>query len=232
MTGAACCCWSAVKAILSDRRPIQSPHYERLETWARERFDMQEVTHRWATQDGSTLDQIPYVGTLQRESDHLFVATGFGKWGMTNGTAAAMLIADLILGNRNPFAQLYDPHRLDLRASMSKFVKENVKVAKHFFGDRLAHPQAGDLRHLEPGDAVVTGVGLERVAAYRDEQDQLHAVSAVCTHLGCVVTWNGAEKTWDCPCHGSRFEVDGKVIQGPAVRDLEKKDVSMLCGRG
>lgn len=200
-------------------------HYRNLEDWARERFDMQEVTHRWATQDGSTVDGIPYVGPLRRDSDHLFVATGFGKWGMTNGTVAAMLISDLILDNDNPFADLYDPHRLDLRASMSKFVKENVKVAKHFFGDRVSHPKKGRPDELKPGEAGVAGIGLERVASYRDDSGTLHAVSAVCTHLGCIVNWNPAEKTWDCPCHGSRFGYDGKVIQGPAVRDLEQKEV-------
>ena len=200
-------------------------HYARLEEWARERFDMHEVTHRWATQDGSTVDTVPYVGTLRRGSDHLFVATGFGKWGMTNGTAAAMLISDLITGNDNPFAELYNPHRVNLRASMSKFLRENIKVAKHFFGDRVSHPQGGDLSELGHGDAAVTGVGLERVAAYRDGDGQLYTVSAVCTHLGCVVTWNPAEKTWDCPCHGSRFDFEGKVIHGPALHDLEKKGV-------
>lgn len=200
-------------------------HYQRLEDWARERFDMQEVTHRWATQDGSTVDTVPYIGTLRRGSEHLFVATGFGRWGMTNGTAAAMLLSDLIVGNKNPFADLYDPHRLSLRASMSKFIKENVQVAKHFFGDRVSHPQGGHLSQLEDGVAVVTGVGLAHVAAYRDRSGQLHAVSAVCTHLGCVVNWNPAEKTWDCPCHGSRFDLEGKVLQGPALHDLEKKDV-------
>ena len=200
-------------------------HYENLERWARDRFDMQEITHRWSTQDGVTVDEVPYVGTLRRGSDHLYTATGFRKWGMTNGTTAGMLIADMILGRENPFSTLYDPHRVTLKQSMSKFVKENVKVAKHLVGDRVSHPRGTTYDELQPGEAGVVGAGISGVAAYRDDDGQLHAVSAVCTHLGCLVNWNPAEKTWDCPCHGSRFGFDGKVIQGPAVHDLEPKEL-------
>ena len=200
-------------------------HYRNLEAWARERFGMTQVTHRWSTQDGSPVDSIPYVGTLRRSSEHLFVATGFKKWGMTNGTTAAMLITDLILGRENPYASLYDPHRVTVGASASTFIEENVKVGSKLVGDRFAHPQRGAADDLAPGEAAVVGVGTGQVAAYRDEAGTLHAVSAVCTHLGCIVNWNPAEKTWDCPCHGSRFGYEGNVIQGPAVRDLEKKDL-------
>lgn len=200
-------------------------HYRNLETWARDRFGMTEFTHRWSTQDGSPVDDIPYVGTLRRTSDRLFVATGFKKWGMTNGTIAASLITDLILGRENPYAALYDPHRLTVAASASSFVEENVKVGAKFVGDRIAHPQRGGVDDLAPGEAAVLGVGTNQVAAYRDDAGTIHAVSAVCTHLGCIVNWNPAERTWDCPCHGSRFSFQGRVIQGPAVQDLEKKEL-------
>lgn len=200
-------------------------HYRNLETWARERFGMTEVTHRWSTQDGSTVDDIPYVGTLRRTAENLFVATGFKKWGMTNGTTAAVLITDLILDRENPFASLYDPHRLTLSASASTFVEENVKVGTKLIGDRIAHPQRGSVEDLAPGDAAVVGIGGGQVAAYRDDEGVLHALSAVCTHLGCIVNWNPAEKTWDCPCHGSRFSHEGNVIHGPAVQNLEKKQL-------
>ena len=199
--------------------------YRNLEDWARERFGMTQFTHRWSTQDGSPVDDIPYVGTLRRTSERLFVATGFKKWGMTNGTTAGMLLSDLILGRENPYERLYDPHRLTVGASASSFVEENVKVGAKFVGDRVAHPQRGAAEDLGPGDAAVIGTGTNQIAAYRDESGTLHAVSAVCTHLGCIVNWNPAEKTWDCPCHGSRFGFEGKVIQGPAVKDLEKKDL-------
>jgi len=200
-------------------------HYANLEAWSRQHYGLTEVTHRWSTQDGSTVDDIPYVGTLRRSSDRLFVATGFKKWGMTNGTTAAVLITDLILGRENPFASLYDPHRLTLGASAPKFVEENVKVGAKFVKDRVAHPQRGGADDLAPGQAAVVGTAPNQTAVYRDEAGTLHAVSAVCTHLGCIVNWNPAEKTWDCPCHGSRFGFDGGVIQGPAVQDLEKKEL-------
>ncbi len=200
-------------------------HYANLEAWAREHYGLTEITHRWSTQDGSPVDQIPYVGTLRRSSENLFVATGFKKWGMTNGTTAAVLITDLILDRENEFASLYDPHRVTVAASASTFVEENVKVGAKFVGDRVAHPQRGAVEDLSPGEAAVVGTAPNQTAVYRDENGTVHAVSAVCTHLGCIVNWNPAEKTWDCPCHGSRFGYEGNVIQGPAVQDLAKKDV-------
>lgn len=198
--------------------------YETLEAWAREKLGMTEVRARWSTQDGSSVDGLPYIGRLTPLSGNVFTATAFGKWGMTNGTVAGMIMSDLVLGNDNPWASLFDPHRATLKASAAKLAKENVKVAGHFFGDRVKHPQSGVPGDLAPGEAAVTGTAPGQVAVYRDEAGELHKVSAVCTHLGCIVTWNNAETTWDCPCHGSRFDFEGKVIQGPAVKDLEKKD--------
>ena len=198
--------------------------YETLEAWSREKLGMTEVRARWSTQDGSSVDAIPYIGRLTPGSKNVYTATAFGKWGMTNGTLAGMIITDLVLGRENPWADLFDPHRATVKASASKLAKENVKVAGHFFGDRVRHPQAGVPGDLAPGEAAVSGTGVGQVAVYRDDAGELHKVSAVCTHLGCIVTWNNAETTWDCPCHGSRFDVDGKVIQGPAVKDLEAKE--------
>ena len=198
-------------------------NYRDLERWAVERFGMSEVTHRWSSQDGVTVDLLPYAGTARRGSDHVYTATGFGKWGITNGTAAASVISDQILGHANEFAPLFDPHRLTVAASASRLARENGKVARHWLGDRIKHPQAGAFEDLAPGEAAVQGVGAGHVAGYRDDDGELHAVSAVCTHLGCLVTWNGAEKSWDCPCHGSRFDIDGRVLHGPALKDLEKK---------
>jgi glycine/D-amino acid oxidase-like deaminating enzyme/nitrite reductase/ring-hydroxylating ferredoxin subunit len=198
--------------------------YESLAAWSREKLGMTEVRARWSTQDGSSVDSLPYIGRLTPASRNVFTATAFGKWGMTNGTVAGMIMSDLVLGRENPWTDLFDPHRATVKASATKFTKENVKVAGHFFGDRLKHPQSGVPGELAPGEAAVTGTGKGQVAVYRDDAGDLHKVSAVCTHLGCIVTFNNAETTWDCPCHGSRFDVDGKVIQGPAVKDLEPKD--------
>ena len=198
--------------------------YARLEAWARDKLGMTEVRHRWSTQDGASVDSLPYIGRLTPVSHRVFTATAFGKWGMTNGTLAGMIVADLITGTENRWAPLFDPHRATLKASAAKFAEENAKVASHWFRDRIRHPQSGVPGDLAPGEAAVSGAGVGQVAAYRDEAGELHQVSAVCTHLGCIVTWNNAETTWDCPCHGSRFDVDGKVIQGPAVKDLEARD--------
>lgn len=198
--------------------------YRDLERWTEERFGLSDVTHRWSTQDGSTVDMIPYAGTARRSSEHVYTATGFGKWGMTNGTAAAQIIVDAIVGVHNASASLFDPHRATVKASAEKLVTENIKVARHWLGDRIAHPQRGTFDELGPGQAAVKRVGLDHVAAYRDGDGVLHAVSAVCTHLGCLVTWNPAETSWDCPCHGSRFDPGGRVLQGPALKDLAKKD--------
>jgi glycine/D-amino acid oxidase-like deaminating enzyme/nitrite reductase/ring-hydroxylating ferredoxin subunit len=198
-------------------------NYEDLESWMAERFGVTGVDYRWSAHDGVTVDMLPYAGTVRRGTDLIYTATGFGKWGLTNGTAAADVMTDAILGRPNEFSSLFDPHRLTIGASAVRFATENAKIAQHWFGDRVLHPQGGSLDELEPGTAAVGYVGLSQVAAYRDEAGDLHAVSAVCTHLGCVVTWNDAEKSWDCPCHGSRFDLEGKVLHGPATKDLEKK---------
>jgi glycine/D-amino acid oxidase-like deaminating enzyme len=159
--------------------------YDRLESWARTHFDMPGPRYRWAAQDNVSVDGVPFVGQLTRGSEHVFTATGFGKWGMTNGTVSAMLLTDRIVGRKNDWAPVFDSKRIKPLASAQKFLKENGEVAAHFVGDRVTH--GGNPR---------------------------------CTHLGCVLRKNGAEGTWDCPCHGSRFDADGNVIQGPAISAL------------
>jgi glycine/D-amino acid oxidase-like deaminating enzyme/nitrite reductase/ring-hydroxylating ferredoxin subunit len=204
-------------------------HYETdeqyidLEEWMAQRFGVSEVTHRWSTQDGVSADSVPFAGTARRTSDKVFTATAFGKWGFTNGATTSQVVADQILGRPNKHATLYDPHRLTFKASAEKMAMENAKVAMHFVRDRLNHPQSEDLDSLDPGEGSVRRVGIENVAVSRDDAGILQAVSARCTHLGCIVSWNRAERSWDCPCHGSRFDATGRVIQGPATRDLDPK---------
>jgi glycine/D-amino acid oxidase-like deaminating enzyme/nitrite reductase/ring-hydroxylating ferredoxin subunit len=195
--------------------------YERLERFAREHWDVREVAYRWASQDCQPADGLPYVGKVSPVSKHLWTGTGFRKWGLTNGTASAMILADRLLERENPWADTLDSNRFTPRASATTLVKENVNVGLHFFADRLAPPDASSLEELQPGQGGIVRVDGERLAAFRDDDGTLHTVSPVCTHLGCHVKFNDAERTWDCPCHGSRFDVDGTVIEGPAVRDLE-----------
>jgi glycine/D-amino acid oxidase-like deaminating enzyme/nitrite reductase/ring-hydroxylating ferredoxin subunit len=200
-------------------------HYAALEEFARERFAVRGVDYRWSAQDYMPMDQVPYIGKLRRGSDHLFVATGFQKWGMTNGTIAGVVISDQILGRENAWAELFDPNRVKPLASAMGFIKENVDVARRFVGDRITNRSSVQVEDLKPGDGQVMSMGTSQVALSRDRQGNIHAVSARCTHLGCIVHWNAAEMTWDCPCHGSRFKASGEVLEGPAVEALEPVDL-------
>ena len=198
--------------------------YARLASWAHERFGVDEFEYRWSTQDNYSVDRIPYIGRVRRGSKHVYVATGYGGWGMSNGTAAAILLADLVLGRDNRWAELFDAKRLKPATAVRDFVTENANVGKRWFVDRAAAARRHDVSDLRPGEGRVARLDGELVAVNRDAAGALHAVSAVCTHLGCVVGWNPGERSWDCPCHGSRFAPDGAVIQGPAVDDLPNRD--------
>jgi glycine/D-amino acid oxidase-like deaminating enzyme/nitrite reductase/ring-hydroxylating ferredoxin subunit len=191
--------------------------YARLEAWAHERFGI-EPELRWATHDHMPVDGVPYVGRHDPLSSGVWVATGFRKWGLAMGTAAAELLAAQIAGRDHAWRELFDPQRVRPLASATSFVKENTNVALRFFGDRVA--KRGDVDEIGPGEGRVVGSGLGQRAVYRDDDGALHELSARCTHLGCIVNWNTAERTWDCPCHGSRFGATGEVIEGPAVRPL------------
>jgi glycine/D-amino acid oxidase-like deaminating enzyme/nitrite reductase/ring-hydroxylating ferredoxin subunit len=194
--------------------------YEALEAWARSQFPVRSIDYRWSAQDYMSVDGLPFVGPASSGSERVLVATGFQKWGMSNGAAAAITLADRIAGRENRWASLFDTERLNARQSLKELLKENADVVKRFVGDRLGTELRRAPEDLGAGEAGVMTSGAERVAAYRDPDGVLHAVSAACTHLGCTVTWNTAETTWDCPCHGSRFTVDGEVLEGPAVRPL------------
>jgi glycine/D-amino acid oxidase-like deaminating enzyme/nitrite reductase/ring-hydroxylating ferredoxin subunit len=199
--------------------------YLRLEAWARERFDVEDVLYRWSAQDAMPADGMPYVGRLTPVARHLWTGTGYLKWGLSNGTAAAVMLADAIGGRENAWAETFDANRFKPLAAAPALIKENVDVGAHLLGDRLAAPDDASLDALDPGEGGTVVLDGDRVAAYRDEAGTVHLLSPTCTHLGCLVAWNAAERTWDCPCHGSRFDAtDGHVIQGPAVRDLERRE--------
>ncbi|MFL6242880.1 MAG: FAD-dependent oxidoreductase [Acidimicrobiia bacterium] len=203
--------------------PDTRQRYAALEAWARSRFDVEEIEQRWSAQDYMTVDGLPYVGRLRRNEERVLVATGFRKWGMTNGTAAAQMLADAILGRDNAWQYAFDATRLAPRPSLVSFVRENVDVARRFLGDRFARPRAGTEDTLAADQAGIVDYENRRTACYRDPEGSIHAVSPTCTHLGCEVTFNTAERTWDCPCHGSRFDIDGRVLEGPAVNNLESR---------
>lgn len=190
-----------------------------LEAFAGEHFGV-KADYRWTNEDYQSLDHVPYVGCSSSFGDAYLVATGFNAWGITNGTAAAMLIADLIEGRDNPWLKLFDACRIKPVAGGGAFVAGTADTASSMVGGYLAK-KPRDYDALAPGEAAVLKVDGKIVAAYRDEGGALHAVSAVCTHLGCLVGWNETDRSWDCPCHGSRFELDGAVIHGPAVAPLD-----------
>jgi len=197
--------------------------YDELEEFLREHWPgAGEVRYRWSTQDYMAHDKVPYIGQLRRGSEHLLVATAYSKWGMTNGTVAAMILSDRILGRENTWTGLYDSKRLKPLGTKS-FLKENASAGLHFFSDRLARSDRSSVDDLKPGEGGLIRVRGRMTAVYRDEQGTLHGMSPVCQHLYCVVGWNPAERSWDCPCHGSRYAGDGRAIQGPTTKDLKPR---------
>lgn len=174
---------------------------------------------RWSGQWLEPVDGAPYIGAAPGLAN-AWVATGFSGNGLTMGTYAGVAIADRILGRERPDLALFDPGRLNLRAGAVTFVRENLAVPAYFLFERLGPAERAPVEALAPGEGAVVELGGEKVAASRDERGALHLVSAVCSHLGCVVHWNGAEQTWDCPCHGSRYTTDGAVMNGPATQAL------------
>jgi glycine/D-amino acid oxidase-like deaminating enzyme/nitrite reductase/ring-hydroxylating ferredoxin subunit len=199
--------------------PDEGRHYDNLEAWAREHFAVQEVAYRWSAHDYQPADGVPYIGRLHKGTERILVATGFQKWGFSTAGVAARILTDLVAERENAWAELFDASRLP-RSGATTVAGENANVARRFVLDRLASFGKPAADALRPGQAAVLRAEGRPVAAYRDEDGRLHAVSARCTHLGCTVAFNEAEKTWDCPCHGSRFDVDGAVLHGPAVHDL------------
>ncbi|MDQ3854913.1 MAG: FAD-dependent oxidoreductase [Chloroflexota bacterium] len=201
--------------------PDTRQRYATLEEWSHERFQVRSIAYRWSAQDYVPADNVPYIGQLAPGIERIWVATGYKKWGMTTGTFAGQILTDAILGRDNPWASFFDSTRVDLTRSARELISANVDVAKRFFGDRLASHSAPSASELGAGEGGIVELNGETVAAYRDPSGAIHAVSPKCGHLGCLVSWNSAERSWDCPCHGSRYDRDGRVIQGPTVRDLE-----------
>jgi len=193
--------------------------FVRLEQWTRERFPMIErVDYRWSGQVIEPVDYMAYIGKNPGGDEHIWIATGDSGNGMTHGTIAGIILNELVQGRKHQWARLYDPSRVRLRAT-PEFVKENVNVAEQY-KDWFTGGGAGDVAAIKPGEGAIIGRGRGKIAVYRDERGDIHQLSAVCTHLYCIVHWNDTERTWDCPCHGSRFDPYGKVVNGPAIVGL------------
>lgn len=204
-----------------DARPEH--HWEQLEIWARDHFSgLGAVVSSWSGQVFEPSDGLAFIGRNPSDADNVYVVTGDSGHGMTHGTIAGILLPELIAGRDHPWATLYDPSRKSLRG-LPAFAKENLNVAAQYL-QWIAPADVGDERDIPPGQGAVVRKGLRRIAVYRDEHGVCQRVSAACPHLGAVVAWNGAEKTWDCPAHGSRFAVDGQVVAGPSSRGLAHEE--------
>lgn len=195
-------------------------HFIALEDFAKEVFDLNEYHYRWSAQDMVPLDKVPYIGPITSNKQRVLVATGYKKWGMTSGVLAGHLLTDYITERENPYHEFYSPSRFHADPDFKSIVSTNLDVAKHLIKGKLEFvpKDAGD---LEIGEGSVVMHNGRRAGAYKDENGKLYIVDTTCTHLGCECEWNHAEKTWDCPCHGSRFSYAGDVIEGPALRALK-----------
>jgi glycine/D-amino acid oxidase-like deaminating enzyme len=198
--------------------------YARLEAWARERFPLLEgVEFRWSGTVMEPVDGLAFIGRNPGDQPNVYIATGDSGMGMTHGTIAGILLTDLILGRECSWVPLYDPSRITLRAS-AEFARENLNVAAQYVAGYVTGGEVDSPEEIAPGEGAIIRRGLTKIAAYRDPHGRLHERSAVCPHLGCIVAWNRTEHTWDCPCHGSRYDRYGTVINGPANRDLAGVD--------
>jgi glycine/D-amino acid oxidase-like deaminating enzyme/nitrite reductase/ring-hydroxylating ferredoxin subunit len=204
-------------------------YFADLEAWLTESFAADPIEYRWVNEDYSSMDGAPFVGWSSSNTEESYlVATGFAAWGFTNGTAAGMMIADLVAGRDNPWLKLFDATRVKPLAGGTEFVKETASVAGHLIGGYVSRkPKSYD--DLKSGDAGILKIDGENVAAFRDERGRVHAVSAACSHMGCLLGWNATDRTWDCPCHGSRFALTGEVLHGPAVSPLKPMGNTEEC---
>jgi glycine/D-amino acid oxidase-like deaminating enzyme/nitrite reductase/ring-hydroxylating ferredoxin subunit len=192
-----------------------------LEGFLRSEFKANLIDYYWTNEDYESMDGMPFVGRASSSTEHLYVATGFNAWGITNGTAAGMILSDLISGRDNPWAKAFDATRIKPVAGAKSFIGENVGTGAQMVGGYLKG-RGGSLDELAGGEAAILKLEGKRAAVFRDQSGRVHTVSAICTHMGCVLGWNPLDRTWDCPCHGSRFALDGSVIHGPATTSLER----------
>ncbi len=199
--------------------PQGAAPFASLERWARERFPIiGEIVDRWSGQVQEPADYVAFIGKAPTKNPNVYVITGDSGMGLTHGALGAKLLTDLILGRENPWAKLYDPSRKTMTAD---FAKENANTLKQY-KDWVSSGDVKSTDEIPTGEGALLREGLKKVAVYKDPTGAIHKCSATCTHLACIVQWNSTEKTWDCPCHGSRFDPTGKVLMGPAIDDLAK----------
>ncbi|MBK1438422.1 FAD-dependent oxidoreductase [Parapedobacter sp. ISTM3] len=198
------------------------PHaaFQDLEVYTRKHFHVSSIDYRWSAQYFEPADGLPYIGKLPGGDENTYVATGFSGNGILMGSFSGLLLADLILGRESPYEKLFSPQRIKPIAGFANFVKENADVAYRFVADRVATERLEALVELAPDTGAVVNYDSKQIAVYKSAAGAVIALSPVCTHAGCIVTWNDAEKSWDCPCHGGRYDTNGRVLTGPPRKDL------------
>jgi len=203
--------------------PNTDRHYKKLEALVRKKLTVKSIKYKWSAQDAAPLDRVPYIGKLPL-TKHFYITTGYGEWGMTTSIVSARLLCDLIKNKKNEWEKLYSPARINSKASLGGILEMGKQVFKGY-SSYLTRTDNSDLKTMKPGEGRIINKDGDKIAVYKDTKNTLCALSAVCTHLHCIVEFNSAEHTWDCPCHGSRFATSGEVIHGPAVEALKKKNV-------
>lgn len=201
-------------------------NYREIEKYASEHFDIKSLEYFWSTEDYDTLDGLPYIGKSPG-SERIYLATGFGGWGMTNGTASAQIITDMILDRSQPWFELFNPARAERPKKEIKQEGPEEKAGPAEDAAKKPEPRQApqSIDDVSAGEGAIMEIDSEKVAVYKDRQGEVYSFSAKCTHMGCQVNWNNAELTWDCTCHGSRFSYDGQVIHNPAPKPLNKKEI-------
>ena len=193
--------------------------YDKLRNIAKDLYPNSREKCHWSAQDCMTIDGIPYIGKYADSTPNIYVATGFNKWGMTSSMVSAMIISDLILEKDNDFSEIFSPKRFDLSLSINNIANDLVKTAKNFIAQKISIPSS-EIQHIKNGHAGIVDYNGQKVGVYKDENGKEFIVSTKCSHLGCELHWNADELTWDCPCHGSRFDYTGKLIESPANKDI------------
>ncbi|RYY61691.1 MAG: FAD-dependent oxidoreductase [Chitinophagaceae bacterium] len=191
-----------------------------LESMVRRYYDVKEVGYKWSSQYFESSDGLPYIGLLPGGGDHIYVATGYGGNGMVYGTVAARVLKALITDSEEEISTLFTPSRVKPVAGFTNFLSHNAHVAKSLVEGLFSADKMDELAALAPGEAGIVQYDGRKLGLFKDEQGKIHAVNPTCTHMKCNVNWNAAEQSWDCPCHGARYDMDGKVLTGPADRDL------------
>ena len=194
--------------------------YQKLDAWTRRYFTvLGDVICQWSGQIMEPVDRLAFIGHNPLDKENVYIITGDSGNGLTHGTIGGMLINDLIYKRENPWKELYEPSRINIK-SLGHFVEENANVVGCMIKDWASPSEVDNVQDIAFGEGAIVRRGISKIAVFRDEKDVLHERSAICTHLGCVVQWNSGEKSWDCPCHGSRFDYEGRILNGPAISKL------------